>query len=215
MESDDARSPALQGDSIPSPKHKECLVLKKWWGCLNFTLGYSGPPGSKYAKVITQKSRVIKNTVELESLCDTLVKYSYVRVRGPAGRVADTPALQHWKETKMEESLWQDHVLILVVHKHRYPKIESVSVGDKSGILKVLYSAERRAGQMESRHGLYMVVQVACDSRTIEEIHTSEHVFECVAGTADKSDEEDDDNDDDDAGEKEEKEEKEGEGNDT
>jgi hypothetical protein len=195
-------TPVVQ--ELSKPLQQEFLVVKKWRGSLRYILGYSGPPGTKYSKTICQEHRLIRSTAELDDMCGSLVNYYYSRVRGPAGRVSYTPELQKWRDS-IDESMWKDHMVVVVVHHNRHPKVEAIFMNNTSSssssgtaTLKVQYSAERRTGQMETQHGLFMAVQVACDPSVIscggdEDVCVE---FECVSGSADVSDDEDEEEED-------------------
>jgi len=174
-------------------------VLKKFRGTIHYLLGYSGPPGSKNITTITQQSRLVRSTAVLDEVCDDVVKYYYERVRGPAGKVKFTAPIQKWRDNLNLEGIastewWRQHMVILLVDKLRYPKLESISLDNKNGKLKVEFSIDRRAGQMESRHGLYMAAVVKCgDDSKSETDMTTECQFECIPGTSCDDDDDDDD----------------------
>ena len=134
--------------------------VKTWSGWIKYLLGYSGPPGSKNTKAIIQNSRMIKNMTELDEVCDNLITYYYEGVRGPAGKVKYIPDLQKWRDS-VDESIWEDHFMIIMIHEHRCPHLESITINSTSSELSVVYSIDKRAGQKESHIGLFEAVLVA------------------------------------------------------
>lgn len=185
---------------------EEFKVLKKFEGTIRYMLGYSGPPGTKNATTLIQESRLLRSGDELDEVCDHLVDYYFERVRGPAGKVHFTPAIQKWRNS-LKDIVWENHIVVLLVHKTRRPKLESISMigNEVARKLKIQFSIDRRAGQMQSQNGLYFAAQVkvACGADCLSGLECE---FECVPGTLSESEDEiEDDVEDEKDGDEEEK----------
>ena len=185
---------------------EEFKVLKKFEGTIRYMLGYSGPPGTKNATTLIQESRLLRSGDELDEVCDHLVDYYFERVRGPAGKVHFTPAIQKWRNS-LKDIVWENHIVVLLVHKTRRPKLESISMigNEVARKLKIQFSIDRRAGQMQSQNGLYFAAQVkvACGANCLSGLECE---FECVPGTLSESEDEiEDDVEDEKDGDEEEK----------
>lgn len=134
-------------------KKSEIDILKQWSGQILYTIGYTGPPGSKNVKEIKQESRVISSSIEMKKLCDRVVNYYFEGVRGPAGRRKFTPEICEWMQST-DDLTWEEFIVVVVVDKRRRPQILSVRQAN-DGVLEIRYCTAKHSGQMETRHGFF------------------------------------------------------------